>query len=46
MSKVRPLVGSSARGNTMWQATAKGAEKYLRGLDAALAGPGHWMKDF
>ncbi len=43
MGKIRPLVGSSVRGNSMWGAIAKAFEKYLRALDMLLRDPGVWL---
>jgi len=43
MGKVRPLVASSVRGNTMWGAIGKGFEKYLRALDMLLRDPAVWL---
>ena len=44
MGKVRPLMSSSVRGNTMWGAIAKGFEKYLKALDMLLRDPGVWLR--
>ncbi len=37
MGKIRPLMASSTRGNSMWGAIAKGFEKYLRALDMIVS---------
>ena len=44
MGKIRPLMSSSVRGNTMWGAIAKGFEKYLRALDMLLKDPSVWLR--
>ena len=43
MGKIRPLMSSSVRGNTMWGPIAKGFEKYLRALDMLLQDPSVWL---
>ena len=43
MGKVRPLVQSSTRGNTMWGGIGKAFDKYVRALDMLLQDPGVWL---
>jgi hypothetical protein len=43
MGKIRPLVQSSVRGNTMWGAIGKAYLKYLRAMDMTLRDPAVWL---
>ena len=43
MGKIRPLVQSSVRGNTMWGAIGKAFLKYLRAMDMTLRDPAVWL---
>ena len=44
MAKVRPLCASSARGNKVWEVTAKATDKYVRALDMTLRDPSAWLR--
>ena len=44
MGKIRPVMASSVRGNSMWGAVGKAFEKYLRALDMLVRDPAVWLR--
>ena len=43
MSKARPLVNSSVKGNVAWKVSGKAMDRYRRALDATLSQPRMWL---
>ena len=44
MGKMRPLISSCTRGNTMWDVSRKSLEKYTRAMDMICRDPEKWLR--
>ena len=44
MGKMRPMISSSTRGNTMWGVSRKALDKYRRAMDMICRDPEKWLR--